>query len=83
MHAWAELYFPDYGWIPFDPAARRINQHPIIRLKFAITQIRSLLLSNFTQTCLALLILLLVGYILKTEVLGRLRHRSSVQQGTG
>lgn len=22
-HAWAELYFPHYGWIPFDPQAQR------------------------------------------------------------
>lgn len=32
-HAWAELYFGQYGWLPFDPAPDRVERSPFIALR--------------------------------------------------
>lgn len=75
-HAWAEVYFPEYGWIPFDITPAQKGSAWLARVKESWTALASDKASVFAGG----LILILIAYLFKTEVIGRIRlnRRKSV-----
>jgi len=71
-HAWAELYFPSYGWIPFDPAPAGTDSRTMARLHELWTSAGQLLSFYGPSTLIAGLILLLVGHLFRVELIDRL-----------
>lgn len=74
-HAWAELYFPDYGWITFDPSAASVNISLREKIVRTLTNISAYLRSRRTVIIVIAIIGLLVGYLIKTELLDKLRGK--------
>lgn len=83
-HAWAELYFPNYGWITFDPTPSTDKQSSLSGLRRLGLSIRRNLPYDKLSLFLMSLILALGLYLFKTEILGK-RHsyRSMVETQTG
>ena len=80
-HAWAEVCFPDYGWIAFDPSPMRSEStHLATRLRKLWAGSIGTLRSNYFTIVGGLVILLLAGYLVKMEVICRTRAKG---QATG
>jgi len=72
-HAWAELYFPGYGWIAFDPAPSGGGASLPVSICRLWTDFNRALSAHKPSTVIGGLILLLVGYLLKVELVDRMR----------
>lgn len=68
-HAWAEIYFPEYGWIPFDvtPAQQRSNWFASLRNSLSMVSL------DYETLFAGGLLFLLIAYLIKTEVIDRIR----------
>jgi hypothetical protein len=76
MHAWVEAYFPGYGWIPFDPTPGGDDTPGMKeRLVQALTNIKERLAADGPSIFFGLLILVLSAYLVKNELISRLRAR--------
>lgn len=80
-HAWTELYFPDYGWITFDPSAVNANTNFIDRLKKTLANIKDYVVAKRTTILLITIIALLAVYLIKTELWDRLFRKKEQAAG--
>lgn len=80
-HAWAELFFPDYGWITFDPSAASVNVSLKEKVFKALSMLSVYLRSRRNIIIVAAIIVLLAGYLLKTELLDKLRKKREALDG--
>lgn len=71
-HAWAELYFPEYGWIPFDVTPARQGGDLLARLRDYWRTVASDRGSLFA----GILLIALIGYLIKAEVVDRFRQNA-------
>jgi len=79
-HAWAELYFPGYGWIAFDATPASEGR---VGLLTRIRDFLALIASDRPTALAGGVILLLVAYLIKTEVVDRLRKRKRFDDASG
>lgn len=80
MHAWAELYFPGYGWIEFDPTPGG-DSGPTAkeRILKALTSIKEILAADGPTVLMLLILAVLAAYFVKTELIPWLRRRNRVE----
>jgi len=81
-HAWAELYFPGYGWIPFDVAADQQGVSWLANVK----EYWAMFAADRASVFAGALILFLFAYLFKAEVLpriGRNLKKPAWQRTTG
>ncbi len=82
-HAWTEVFFPHVGWVPFDATEGTddISDHAA-HAKQTGTDIWAGLWSHgWLPPSAGLILLGLLGYLLKTELLDRMRPRRRVRVG--
>jgi hypothetical protein len=87
MHDWAELYFPNYGWIAFNPAAQEAHPGIFDSVKAVLKIWRYSAETRQPTILIALVVLLLIGYLVKVEVLDRqkaggFRRRTGLSQSS-
>jgi hypothetical protein len=80
-HAWAEVYFPKYGWIEFDPTPGGEGESWKKRALDRLNTLEVMLGVNLPRVLLYAIIVLLAAYLLKTEVLDRFIRRNRARHG--
>lgn len=81
-HAWVEVYFPDYGWIAFDPAPQEAGASLSDRLSATWRSMVKKVTSQGSSFWMFGVLFLLVGYLFKVEVIDRLRVRQRVRRSS-
>ncbi|GEM_PF-1200728 len=71
-HAWVEVYFPEYGWISFDPAPQEARRSLSDRLTMTWRRITNAIASQSNSFWMIALLFYLVGYLLKVEIIDKL-----------
>jgi len=84
-HAWTEVYFPDYGWVPFDAtagAATASNGDSGQKKDSTLwARLRAFLTARGpVAPMLVGAILLILGYIVKVEIIDGLMRRLRIRQ---
>lgn len=82
-HAWTEVYFTDIGWVPFDATYGAVDITPAADTAKAPGSplLRWLTRHGTLPPILLGVILLLLSYVIKTELLPRLRRASVISGG--
>ncbi|MBW3624876.1 MAG: DUF3488 and transglutaminase-like domain-containing protein [Armatimonadetes bacterium] len=79
-HAWVEVYFPEYGWITFDPTGGVRPEQPGFSLRKILASVTRFINSReFLPTVVLLLIVSVFGYAVKAEAYDRFL-RSHVEE---
>lgn len=76
-HAWAELYFPSYGWISFDPTALQAAETTKDRITKAATNAKYFILKNRRNIIISVIIFLLAIYLIRTELIEKYKNNPS------
>ncbi len=74
-HAWVEVYFPGYGWIAFDPAPQEAGDSLTDRLRATWRSVWTTFATWGDSFWMLALLFCLFGYLLKVEIIDRLRVR--------
>ncbi len=82
-HLWTEVFFPRIGWVPFDATdgAEDISRHAHSKTTQENGFAAWLLSHGALPPMLGLALLALGAYVVKTEILDRLRGRSRKERG--
>lgn len=73
-HAWVEVYFPEYGWIEFDPTPAGADSSLKDRLSAALTRLKLHVQAGWPTYIMVVVLIVLAVYLLKTELLDRYRR---------
>lgn len=76
-HMWAEIYFPGYGWLPFDaaPPIATIRDHPLQVLWYRVTSLFSKIGGGGLDAVLLVIVVLGTGALAVSWLYARLRAR--------
>jgi hypothetical protein len=82
-HAWVEVYFPNYGWVTFDPTGGAVSETKKADSKASFEGLRQLYYSlmNFLNlngpmpVILFTTVLVCLTYVIKIEVVDRMREQ--------
>ncbi|HZT43377.1 MAG TPA: transglutaminase domain-containing protein [Chthonomonadaceae bacterium] len=82
-HAWTEVFFPRIGWVPFDATegAEDISDHSFHKKLQGSNLWAALWSHGWLPPAAGLLLLGLLGYLIKTELLNRIRPRRRIRTG--